>query len=230
MSNNDYADSQLSVIAAANVVAAVKVQVLDPNDTGTAPAGPNGSNKTATFAQLGGYAATFLAEPLAAGESLFPRWAPAADIAAASGVMALTAWTAVTPDSACNTVSLSTASTVAAGLTYANVGVYSVNSAGNGTLLASTGDIHATSGLFQTAYDGYDLTLTGSFTRTAGSRYAIGVLLAGTTMPSFGAFYGTNNLAQPWAAAQLTESTLPSSFTYGALSYGSSLLAAAVSP
>lgn len=230
MSSNDYATSGLSQIAAANVVATVKMPVLDVNDSTTAPAGPGGSDKVATLAQLGGYAATYLAEPLAAGENLFPRWAPANDIQAVTGVLQLTAWTAVTPASACNTVSLSTASTVAAGLTYANVGVYSVNSAGNGTLLASTGDIHATSGLFQTAYDGYDLTLTSSFTRAAGSRYALGVLLLGTTMPSFGAFYGSNNLAQPWAAAQLAESVLPSSFLYSALSYGSSLLAAAVSP
>lgn len=223
----DYALSQLSVKAAPAALTDY-IPLLDTLDTTTAPAGPAGSDKRATIASViaGGYST---AEPLASGESLFPRYLRYTDIQATAGIMQLTAWTALTPDSACNTVSVATASIAAAGLTYANVAVYSIDANGNGTHLAETGDIHA-SNPFTSTFNGYTLNLSSSFNRKPGQRYAIGTIIAATTMPSFNAVFGADNFALPWLAAQITAASPPASFTYAGLSYGGMVLVASVAP
>lgn len=170
------------------------------------------------------------AEPLApgSGETLFPRWAPAGDIALASGQMTLTAWTAATSGVA-TSMGISTGSITADGMTACYAVVYEVDDDGNGTLVASTGDISGDSP-FSAAYSGNALTLTSGFSRVAGKRYALGILVVASTPPSVAAMYGTDNLGQPWICGTLTESTPPDSFAYGDLAYAACLVTATLSP
>jgi len=51
----NYEVSQLSAITTGSIVAGVLLLVVDPNDTSTPPAGPGGSDKKMTLAQLAAY-------------------------------------------------------------------------------------------------------------------------------------------------------------------------------
>lgn len=171
------------------------------------------------------------AEPLASGESILPRFALNGSLAYPAGTLALASWVAATSGTA-TAVRVATTGTAGSGLTYAAVGVYELDSSGNGQLLASTGDVHATA--FTSAYTVYDLTLTSSFARNAGQRYALGMLFTGTTPPSVAAVgypnYGFGSVA-PWAWGGITgQSALPATFLASSLAYTDGPPAATVHP
>jgi hypothetical protein len=120
--------------------------------------------------------------------------------------------------------------TAASGLTLARSGVYSVGTSGalSALLASSASDTSqwtiATPGLGGT---NATATLTSTFSKVAGTRYAIGLLAVGTTMPTF---IGVTPLAadaagvavDPIICAKVTgQSDLPSSVASGSLvTYG----------
>jgi hypothetical protein len=156
-------------------------------------------------------------EVLASGEALFARSDAVSGYTLTSGTMALTYFTAKSTASVGH-ISLHTMGTAASGLTYANIGIYAVDSSGNLTILQSTGNIYASSPLAGT-YNNYSYALTSSFSKTAGSTYAVGILLVGATMPVLAGKASLQNFGvQPYVAATDTNtgiSSLPSPVTVG---------------
>jgi hypothetical protein len=170
------------------------------------------------------------AEPLASGEAISGRRANS-EFTQVSGQLLLTYWTAATTGTA-TTVITGTGGIAGSGLTYAAIGIYSVAGNGNLTLLASTGDLHST--LWASAYSGYTSSLTSSFSRVAGTRYALGVLPVGTTPPSlYGNFipYWTEQLPPIAGGTVSGLAVLPSTVSAGSVSpYISQDLIAVVAP
>ena len=171
-------------------------------------------------------------EALASGETSLPRYSITGDLSFSSGVLALGAWTAVTSGIA-TSVRVGVGATAAAGLTYAAVGIYSIDGSGNGTLVASTGDVHGSA--FGSTFTAYDLAFSGgNFNRQAGKRYAVGILCVGTTPPSFGSANFPNYVfgqLQPWLNGGIGSlSVLPASFAAGSLGFTNGPPACRVSP
>ena len=117
---------------------------------------------------------------IAAGEEVLPRFTVAgAQPLAASGTLHLTYFTARKTE-AITKVRMLTDATAATGVTLARMGIYSVDGTGTLTLVAATAN-DAT--LFGGTYTPYQRNLTTTFNKVKGSRYAVGVLVIGTTMP-----------------------------------------------
>ena len=150
------------------------------------------------------------------GEALFLRVATSdTPSALTTETLYLTFWTAATTGTA-TTVTTATAGTAASGLTYAAIGIYSIDGSGNLTLVASTGDLHAT--LWISTYTGYTSTLGSSFSRVAGTRYALGILAVGTTPPTILGFaiYPFGRITPVLAAGYNSQTTLPSTIAANA--------------
>jgi hypothetical protein len=100
-----------------------------------------------------------------------------------------------------------------ASLTVGKVGLYLLDSSGNGTLVASCANDTALLGVATTAYT---KTLSASYDILSGSRYALAVLTIGSTA---GSVYGVSNppaevVFAPRVAGSLSGQTdLPASFT-----------------
>lgn len=126
-----------------------------------------------------------------------------------------------------------TAGTAAAALTYAAVGVYSVDGSGNLTKIFDSGDLHAT--LWASTFAVYNTPLTSTFTKVAGTKYAVAMLAVGTTPPSLASFGPPGaivNSVTPVLQQGLTgQATLPASVPQGTLGNGgySSVIQAIVS-
>lgn len=155
------------------------------------------------------------AEPLTSGEAIYTRALAQNLDAMATGVMLVTFWTAATTGTATEVIT-STSGTAASGLTVAQIGVYSVGTGNALTLLASTANLDGT--LWTATYTGYTSTLTSSFNRVEGTRYAVGFLAVGTTPPSLGGLSGVGaflDLAPINCATVSGLSSLPSTVTSG---------------
>jgi hypothetical protein len=89
-------------------------------------------------------------------------------------------------------VTLYTGTTAAAATpTLVRIGIYSLDAAGNATLVGST---PSDTTLFAATGTTYAKALTSSFTKTAGTRYFIGVLVvSGAATPNFVGFVGANS-------------------------------------
>lgn len=189
---------------------------VDVSDTTMAA---SGTTKKLGLAALQAFVATGLitssvaAEPLTSGEAIFPRFLSTSSFTPSTGVVYLTYWVAASSGS-CTGVTTYTGATPASGLTYANIGVYSVNaSTGNLTLLQSTGDIHTTAWLAANTPYTTNWASSGVFTRTAGNIYALAVFALGLggTMPALSCYTGIPALlALPSPAAPATTAIAPS--------------------
>src|ERR1035438_9039779 len=82
-------------------------------------------------------------EILTNGVAIFPRLPQVSSVQLFTGLLSLTYWNSTVTQSAGHLTTYVTG-TAATGLTYANVGIYSVDSSGNLTLLSSAGDLHTT--------------------------------------------------------------------------------------
>jgi hypothetical protein len=160
------------------------------------------------------------AEPLASGESTYPRVLSINTQNLVSGQLIFGCWTAATSGLATAILTCS-AQTAAVGLTYAGVGIYSVDAQGDLTLITSTPNLSGS--LWSATYTGYNSPLTSPFPRIAGQRYATGLLVAGTTPP---AIYGLAPQAVFSSVAPIVSgcssstglSTLPASLPAGSQS------------
>jgi hypothetical protein len=144
-----------------------------------------------------------------------PWWACTSNINNVNGALQLVYFTAndTTP---WDTISAAAGSTASAGATLARLGVYSLDASGNGTLVAATAnDTTILQGANQTA----KRSLASAFTPTIGARYALGLLVVGTT--TAGNYKGVSITAgmavnPPRAAGILNGQTdLPANFTAG---------------
>lgn len=143
------------------------------------PAGTPATRKT-TVAQLAASspfaeATAFRGQLLSSGEEVFPRHCAAfTTVATGSGNLRLSFFTARTTESITK-VRLTSGSTAAGATpTLVRVGVYSV--AGNGDITLEAAIANDTT-LLAAATTEYERSLTATFNKVAGSRYAVGVLV-----------------------------------------------------
>lgn len=120
-------------------------------------------------------------DAIESGEELMSRrHVIAASPLEASGTLHLSYFTARKTETA-NAISMLTDNVAATGVTLARMGVYSVDGAGNLTLLAACANDTT---LFDDAYSAYQRALTTPLAKTKGARYAVGILVVGSGMPS----------------------------------------------
>lgn len=118
---------------------------------------------------------------LAVGEATIPRRAVISTaVAIGTGSLRLTYFTARVTEVVTQVRTLS-GSTAAVGSTLCRIGVYSADAGtGNLTLVASTASDTA---LWSATNTAYTKTLSASFTKQRGTRYAVGVLCVGASTP-----------------------------------------------
>lgn len=119
-------------------------------------------------------------DALTAGEETLNPQAATASAGLTSQRLCLTYFTARRSESVTK-VRIVSGSTAAAGVTLIRVGLYLVNADGSLTLVASTPN-DAT--LLTATFTEYTKSLSASYAKVAGQRYAIGVLVQATTMPT----------------------------------------------
>lgn len=133
-----------------------------------------------------------------------------------SGQMRFTFFTARKSEAITKIRVYSGGTAAAATPTLARVGIYSVDSAGAGTLVASNAN---DTSLFAATSTAYTITLSATFNKIAGQRYAWAPLVvSGTTMPTFPGVSIATSLeasgrAPVMAGALSSQADLPLSFT-----------------
>lgn len=119
---------------------------------------------------------------LTTGEEVLPRGTVSDEYPLDSGTVFLSFFTARKSESITH-VETSVYGTAAAALTVARVGIYQ-SSAGTLTLLAASANDAAA--LWSATFTTYSKTLTSTFNKIAGNRYALALLAVGDTMPVLG--------------------------------------------
>lgn len=111
-------------------------------------------------------------------------------------------------------VGIVSGSTAGVGVTLAKLGLYSVDSSGNLTLIGSTAN---TTSLFAASYTPYETALAASTELARGSVYAFGLVVTATTMPTLnGAFVIDDaNLPPRLCGALESQTDLPASIAVG---------------
>jgi hypothetical protein len=199
--------------------------------TVTTSAGSVGTAVTAARAdhthQLGAHASSHLAggsdalyldtQLMTNGEETAHRLLTSAAITLTSGTLYLTYFTARKSETITKLM-MSVDSIAASGLTYAALGLYTVDGSGNGTLVASTANDTTA---FGSTFSLYSPSLSSSYSKVAGQYYAFAVLCTGTTMPSLTGRVGNSNLMAtqgPRLTGTITsQSSLPASYTSGSV-------------
>jgi hypothetical protein len=185
-------------------------------------------SESAALINLGDYDAT---QQLAAGEAVLSRINVPTGAPLVSGTVALTYWTAGKTET-CNTIIAVNGSTAAGATpTYAAMGVYSVDGAGNLTLAAQCA---SDTTLFASSFTGYSRALTAPLSKVMDQRYAFALLVvSAAAMPTPNGFSGTMQLANfaPRLAGLLAgQASLPASIAAGSITNTSSAWFGAVTP
>lgn len=122
------------------------------------------------------------ANELTSGESTMPRrFVSQTAVASGSQSLRLTYFTARKTETI-SQVRIPTGGTAASGATLCRIGIYEEASNGDLTLVASTAN---DTNLWIATSTVYTKSLSASFTKTRGTRYAVGLLFVGTTGPNF---------------------------------------------
>jgi len=156
-------------------------------------------------------------DALQVGESTMPdRRSATAAVTMSSGVLRLSYFTARKTESI-NNIQITSHSTAAGATpTVCRVGIYSIDSTGAGTLVAS---IANDTTIFQNITTRYSRALTSTFNKIAGQRYAVGVLVVtAATAPTVLGFNPSSASSVFYDAPQLcgsfaAQTDLPGSFT-----------------
>ncbi len=151
-----------------------------------------------------------------------PRSAVNSANSTGTGNLRLTAFTARRNGTSTGVRTLTGSTAAGATPTLARIGLYLINAAGDGTLIASTANDTA---LFSVANAQYQKNWSTPVDLIAGERYAVGILLVtGAAAPTLvGASQvstaaGIANLDLPWWAGFAgSQADLPASFVYGDL-------------
>ena len=134
----------------------------------------------------------------------------------ASGTLHLSYFTARKTETA-NNIRMLTDNVAATGVTLARMGVYAVDGAGNLALITACAN-DAT--LFDDVYSPYQRVLTTPFSKVKGMRYAVGVLVVGSGMPSITGITcsGTDASLPPRLCGIVAgQADLPANITAGAV-------------
>lgn len=167
--------------------------------------------------------ANLLANQLEVGEEVFPRELASSTgaVVPSSGQLRMTNFSARKSETTTQVRVYSGATAAAATPTLCRIGMYLLDSSGDGTLVAAT-DNDTT--LFASTLTAYTRSWATPYAKVAGQRYAIGVLVvSATTMPSLhghplGALSGSEVGVAPALGGMLTgQADLPASFTAGSL-------------
>lgn len=153
---------------------------------------------------------------LASGEEVVYRDNVSSEVDLADGDFYLSFFTARKTETITSLFTVS--GNAATGTTLARIGIYSINGAGNGTLVASTAnDLALWSGFFTP----YTPALSAPWSKVSGNRYAVGIIWTGVTPPAVECCpirYGSAGFA-PRIQGQLSGLTdLPANFTDASLS------------
>lgn len=168
------------------------------------------------------YGQQFDPNAIASGDSTVSRVIATAAAGIATGKVFFSYFTA-TKTETCTQVYLLTTNTAGVTLTLCRVGIYSVAANGDLALIASTAN-DAT--LFLTANTAYAKAFSGgNLSKVAGVRYAVGILVVGTTMPTLlGAVAPTGSIttvtmgrAPRLAGALAAQADLPSTLVAGSV-------------
>jgi hypothetical protein len=161
-----------------------------------------------------------LSDDIATGESTLPRrLCSTSGVATTNGFLRLTYFTARKTETVTQ-IRTVTGATAAVAPTLCRVGIYSVDGSGNLTLIAS---IANDTTLWLAASTGYTRSLSASFSKTKGTRYAVGHIVVGsTTAPNlFGSAAVTASEAAiaPRLCGLLSSQTdLPATISVGSIS------------
>lgn len=184
-----------------------------------------GGNKTLTTLD-GRYGQSMLAS----GEETVSRVGALTSVTLASGTFYLCPFTARKTETTAN-VRIESTSIASSGLTLGRLGLYSIASNGDGTLVASTANDTT---LLNTTNAVYTKAWSTPYAKQAGQRYAVGILTVGTTAGSIVALINGNTAEGafgPRIAGRLFgQSDLPASFTDASLSGTGAMPYAAVLP
>jgi hypothetical protein len=156
---------------------------------------------------------------LQSGESTIPRRAIASNgVQTVNNIIRLTYFVSRVGETVTQVRTLS-GSQAAVGATLAKVGIYSEDASGNLTLVGATAN---TTSLWGTVNTSYTTPLSSSFAKLRGVRYAVGVLVVGTTTAPF--LHGitlpvvaSETAASPRMSGTYTASDLPSSIAAGSV-------------
>lgn len=157
------------------------------------------------------------------GEEVMPRFGvTSANTTSGSGTLALTYFTAQRSESISQVRTSTQATAAGATPTICRFGVYSIDAAGAGTLIASTANDTT---LFAAAFTVYTRSFSSAFVKQAGQLYALGILvLSAAALPNFYSAAVTPQMPNfgtglaPRLSARLTGQTdLPGSFAAGSL-------------
>lgn len=144
-------------------------------------------------------------------------------VAPTSGTLAMSFFTADKTETISNLTVYTGSTAAGATPTLCRMGIYELDSSGNGTLVASTANDTT---LFAATGTAYTKALSSSFTKVAGKRYATALLVVtGATAPTFHGPTPLNNAVvstvlalAPAVNGRLTDQTdLPASFTAGSV-------------
>jgi hypothetical protein len=172
---------------------------------------------------------------LTSGEETLARdQASSTTLAITSGDLRLTYFTARKSETTTQTRVISGGTPAGATPTLCRVGLYSIASNGDGTLVASVANDTA---LFAGASTVYTKSWSSSYAKVAGQRYAYGVIVVtGAATPTFvgvnsvGSITSEATLAPKLAATLASQTDLPGSFTDASLSTGARRFYAAIIP
>jgi hypothetical protein len=158
---------------------------------------------------------------LTTGEEVFPReLATASGAPTASGQLRLTYFTCRKTESTSQLRMYSGSTPAAATPTLVRMGLYSIAANGDGALVASTTNDTT---LFSVASTMYLKSWSAPYTKTAGQRYALALLIVtATTLPTLlGSFLGNAAMASSSAPVMssviLSQTDLPASYTTASL-------------
>jgi len=167
---------------------------------------------------------------ISSGESTLPRLSVTGFASSGSGSLRLTYFTARKTETI-NSVRIYTGGTAASGGTLCRIGIYSEDGSGNLTLVASTANDTA---LWIAGSTSYAKSLSASFSKVRGTRYAVGPLFVGTTAPNFIGYNflpaGEAGQAPRLGALLGGQTDLPSSIAVGSISNQSNLSYIALVP
>ena len=196
-----------------------QIPLTGASATSILPAAAAALGATGTWADLAHVHPWASAEPLTSGEALFYRVAFTQQQALAGSTLMLSYWTAVKTETINKVKTVTGAQNGGpTALTYANIGIYTIDVSGNLTLAASTGDLHAS--LWASTFTEYNTSLTSGFSKVAGTRYAMGLLAVGSVTPTVYGQYVSFAGDAPIVAGTASETTMPASLTSGSISTG----------
>lgn len=173
----------------------------------------------------------FSNQQIASGETTVPRINVGSTAPLTSTNMPLTFFTAQKTEQVNNIATVSGATPAGATPTYAAMGLFSIDAAGNLTLL---GQCASDTTLFAAAFTTYTRPVLTPFLKQAGQRYAFAhLVVSAAAMPTITGFNGNNVMtaAAPRVCGQvLAQALIPASVPVGSISNASSLYFGAVTP